>query len=554
MSNTILIPVLLLSFTLSYADSVNDEITSLSTFGAVDRFYVGSDNACDFSTIQAAINAANNSQNPAEIRVADNKAYHENIVVNLNNVLIDGSYASCADAINDINGGNKVKLYGAAASSNPSIRITGLFVVIKGIQIQGNDNGGIFANETSVITLENLLFFQLGSRALSVSGDGQINVLLKNSLFLLNSGSFGGALYCTGSNHSIEMTEDSGFAGNVASASGGAVWLASGCDFSMTDGGFENNSSAGNGGAMAAINSDVILKNVNFSNNETNAFGGAISILNAFVQAEATKFTRNEAGAGGGAIELSQGSIFTLERSTTNCLNKLKCNYFDGNKAPSGGAISIASSVLIIEGTFFENNRADKGTVLRAFEGSGVNIEGSVFNRNGNQAANGFDDLSVISVKSDSVTNIKFSTFADNHVLFSTFKQEDQADLNIYSSIIFDSDSGDVFGTVGSNTTLNPNCLIVHEAGSANNINANITEADPMFIDPANGDYHINAELSPAVDYCSALPSPQYRDIDNEVRGFDDPTIANNPDTNGTYDIGADETYSNDIIFKNTFE
>ncbi|MGJ8664359.1 MAG: hypothetical protein ACSHWU_11955, partial [Marinicella sp.] len=346
MPYTITLITLLSTFTLAFADNLTYENAVNSSTGVVDLFFVGADGFCDFSSIQPAITAANSSSNPVEIRVADNMNYNENIIINLNNVLIDGSYANCADARNNINGGNKVKLNGAVASTSPSVRITGLFVVIKGIQIQGNDHGGIFASETSVITLEDLLFFQLGTNALSVSGDGQIDLKIKNSLFLLNTGGFGGAVKCTGSNHSIEMTEDSGFAGNSATASGGAIWLANGCEFSMTGGGFENNSSASDGGAIQTINADVVLKNVTFSSNEANGFGGAIAIQSAWLLADGIEFKNNQAGSGGGAIDLYDLAVIILNRNATNCENNLKCNLFDGNEASFGGAISITESSI----------------------------------------------------------------------------------------------------------------------------------------------------------------------------------------------------------------
>ena len=40
-------------------------------------------------------------------------------------------------------------------------------------------------------------------------------------------------------------------------------------------------------------------------------------------------------------------------------------------------------------------------------------------------------------------------------------------------------------------------------------------------------------------------------DADNQPRGWDDYTLGN---YEGPYDAGADETYANDIIFKQGFE
>ena len=39
--------------------------------------------------------------------------------------------------------------------------------------------------------------------------------------------------------------------------------------------------------------------------------------------------------------------------------------------------------------------------------------------------------------------------------------------------------------------------------------------------------------------------------MDDDVRGFDDPTATNNL---GPYDVGYDESYDNDIIFEHGFD
>ena len=49
MRHLITIYILLLNFNLSYAEHVSDEKTvQKSLMGIVDKYYVGSDNACDF--------------------------------------------------------------------------------------------------------------------------------------------------------------------------------------------------------------------------------------------------------------------------------------------------------------------------------------------------------------------------------------------------------------------------------------------------------------------------------------------------------------------------
>jgi predicted outer membrane repeat protein len=558
MNHLIRLLILLLGFNLPLSALSNNKDLTTSNMGVVDRFYVGSDNDCDFLTIQAAINAANSSQNPPEILIADNKNYIENLNISLNNILIDGSFANCTDARNGVHGGNKAKLKGFLGTQFASIKITGLFVIIKNIQLDTNTSGGILANATSVITLENLLFFQLGDSAIKIEGDGPIDLKIKNSLFLLNSATRGAAINCSGIEntnilfHSIEVTDGSGFANNFAST-GGAVDLRDGCSFSMFDGGFQNNNSAFSGGAIAAYKVEVDLNRVTFTENISGGQGGAIVAEESQITANASRFIRNESTDIGGAIAINPNSTLKLESSMENCINSIKCSLFDGNKSTNGGAINSFGNIDI-SSTYFENNRANVGTALSLSFNTITKIEGSVFNHNGNHAANGFDDRNVIYASGDQNTTISYTTFADNKVLFSTFKQEFPSFLNVYSSIIYDPSSGDVFDSdAGSNQNIN--CLIVHEDQSFDANNAFVTVADPMFVDATNGDYHINAAISPAVDYCTNTQAMAvYQDIDFQNRGFDDPDVTNlgnNP--LAIYDIGADESYGNDI-FKNGFE
>lgn len=546
---------LVINITWSYADSIKNKNNPYgSTTGVIDKFYVGADNACDFSTIQAGISAANNSQNSPEVRVASNKFYNENIFISNTNILIDGNYANCTDARNDIHGGNRAKVNGFPGSTIATVQVTtGLFVHLKGIQLQNNNGGGVYTAGTSVITLEDMLFFQLGTHALRITGNGQVDVRIKNTLFLQNSSdSNGAAINCSGSNHSIDMTEGSGFANSTKSGLGGAMYLSGGCDLSMTDGVFQNNN-ATFGGAIFIINSNMALKNVLFNSNAASSEGGAILAFNAIIDAEATRFTNNQAENYGGAISIEPGAVFNLKEPSQGCGNSDKCNLFDGNKAQNGGAISLRSSSADISSTYFENNRADNGTAIYLYSSSSVQAEGNLYNNNGNHAANGFEDRNVIYATDNSEMAISYSTFADNNALFSTFKQENDADLMVLSSIIYDSDSGDVFASTGSSTTLNTHCLIVHESGSFDTTNAVITVADPIFVDAANGDYHLTAGVSPAIDYCTdTLAMAQNKDLDFQNRGIDDPNISNNLG-NGTYDIGADESYGN-AIFMNGFE
>jgi hypothetical protein len=93
-------------------------------------------------------------------------------------------------------------------------------------------------------------------------------------------------------------------------------------------------------------------------------------------------------------------------------------------------------------------------------------------------------------------------------------------------------------------------------AHEANSFSGNqIVVDNPEFRNLEISDYHLNAQTSPAVDFCTDPSGSGFIDIDGEVGGWDDP---NRPNLGGNpaavFDAGADETYENDLIFIHGFE
>lgn len=548
-------------------DQINDfqqEIQNKAVSG-VGRYYIGADGACDFSTIQQGIDATIGDANAPELLIASNKTYDENLVLDGIHMFMDGSYSNCSDARNGIHGGNRAVITGDSGSTLPIIRVQGssfnYSIIIKNFQIRDSSNVGLQTfTSSATISLENILFFQLTGGVVRVQGAPipKTNILIKNSILLLNSSTNGGAINCSGTNNLIAL-ENTSLVSNSATGDGGAVYLELACDFSMTGSGLENNTAAGRGaGIYAEFGSDVELEQVIFNSNIATGDGGAIFAQDSAttISAISTKFSRNKSDASGGAITLRSGASFNIKRTEIPCLDADRCNFFDENEASNlGGAIYNNDSSINVSSTYFEDNRANFGTAIYSIGSSALNIiEGGVFNHNGNNGADGFGDAYVIRANQNAEFDVSYSTFADNNAEIATFGVTSGSGLNIQSSIIYDFSSSDVFG-VDPGGLLDFQCLIVHETDSFTIISEAVTAEDPFFVDPANRDYHLDAAVSPAVDYCTnAQAVPVFKDIDFEDRGFDDVLIPNNNATNGTYDVGADEAQFSDIIFKHGFE
>ena len=119
-------------------------------------------------------------------------------------------------------------------------------------------------------------------------------------------------------------------------------------------------------------------------------------------------------------------------------------------------------------------------------------------------------------------------------------------EFSLLSSIVHDVDTGNVLANnAGGN--INIDCVIAHEIASISS-GSHLLEADPDFTSTS---FHIDAFTSPAVDFCNSQEIPQNNDIDNQAFGWDNVNVSN---IYGPFDVGADETYGNDVIFSSDFE
>jgi len=174
-----------------------------------------------------------------------------------------------------------------------------------------------------------------------------------------------------------------------------------------------------------------------------------------------------------------------------------------------------------------------------------------VIHHNGNNGLNGYTDRYImVLAEFNTQLTINYSTIVDNQVTESLFLTDFTSGQSskFVSSII--NDSVPINADISLHNALASECSIVHEDDSLKDQSFTAVVADPGFVDRAGKDYHINPNTSLAVDYCFENNTSTV-DMDFDTRGYDDPTVNNNL---GAFDIGADETIINDIIFKNGFE
>jgi len=562
---------------------------------------VGDDSGCHFNNIQDAINSISFA-GTGVIHVATNRNYSENLVIGDINISIIGGYSDCQDAAsNPIEPPLSQISVNGSFNATPTIRITGDIIRstirLKNMKlINGSPSGAMFAGGLSAfdanaqVLLENLEIKQNSGAGLAIFGpiSGTTNtdiVMLNTDIHSnVNSNTGGGGIYCSGADASIVMGSGSEVTFNQATSSnskGGGAFVAGGCSFSMYSAEIRGNTANDGGGGIYAVggarinlvgrqvcddgeclgdNTHPVRFKANLADLDLSGQGngGALLVSGSSTLVEMSQVWIDDNTAfHGGAISINDGAQVYIQRFAKNCWNSHiddKCNLFEANLASSssgrGGAIYNDNSIALINQSYLENNRADFGTAVYSNDSSAVTvIDGSIFNHNGNGGIT-FQDSSVIQASGGAEYLINHSTIADNNATSSVLSVSLGSHLSLKNSIVHDESTGNIMNSNSPGST-EFECLIVHDNDRLDGFGIYVD--DPEFIDRDNGDYHLNASLSPAVDLCASNAGGN--DIDTDLRGWDDPTVANEDNlTENIFDAGADETYTNYIIFKNGFE
>lgn len=579
----------------------------LSSANNGDFVTIGAGTACDFDSAVVSIQTVIDS-GAAEIRVASNGVYQNNLTIDNQSIVIRGGFADCIAA-----GANQQVFSDLAVIDGSSMPQPVIFIIgseqryqvrLENLVLLGGTSqfpilGGGLSVNLATVDLQLLRMqirnnsgesgagmnvddgFGLGEYATTVTGR---DVIIQNN----NSTGDGGGLSCFGE-FDIVFTGVSLINNNTAKR-GGGVHLRNGCKLSMYSEVFDdsliflpglyNNESQSNGGGaylsneaelylfgqqmcgeLSCLGSNqipiYILDNeAGFDLSEAGNGGGFYMGpgTQSHLYANGLILAENTAREDGGGGYVGENGGVIIERQIGGCWNHDRCNLIIDNQSGTsvglGGAFNVTDGgELKISQTYLEENRADFGTAISASgENTSVTLEGVVLDDNGNDGSDGFSDFSVIRTDLGAAVSIKHSTVVDNNVQNSVFEVGVALDssMSLINSIVHDPGSGNLFGPVSGPLTIS--CLLAHEGSSFSGSQVVIDQ--PEFIDRLGGDYHLSS-VSPAIDMCQQTPLTRPLDMDAEPRGWDDP---NNNNGSGDFDAGADESYVNDVIFKNQFE
>lgn len=552
---------------------------------------VGSDNDCNYNSIQAAFN-----DGADEIRVSNSYVYTDKFIVN-RSVNIVGGFSDClAAAINELDydqNGNVIKTDWSGENITTVVKVNGSeispvvfslsnFDIQDGLNDNVNGPGGIMVLGYSTAILDNVVVKDnegIYGGGIGVFGESS-HLSLNNSRVINNIAAIGGGVYCHGGEEGnmVEHTiTGSQISGNRA-LNGGGVALVSQCglyhvsvqginfgqgiNFNASSGagggayvvgnstlkvsGFSKqktyyafNSSEESGGGIHLNNSTLLMNNAVIENNESEFMGGGISARNSTINVTKSEIAFNEANENvnglsyGGAVSLlgitGPTSVFKQVKFHSNVAGTVPAIYVDGD-----GELLIESSVIsnhITEGNnsslLYFNNLLDE-------QSTNINFIQNTIADNG--VASIFSYNGVATFRTKLQNNI-----LDNNLAYLLNMPEETAP-NSFVQFYFN-------GLSNNNLPNDPMRIESY---------ASMTVNDFSFVDQDNGDYHLTSQ-SAMVDSAErpayfSDPSILLVDFDGLLRGID---VAN-PNTYGSYDRGAYEYYgdgvNNDLIYTNGFE
>ncbi|MEO8672884.1 MAG: hypothetical protein ABI411_16310 [Tahibacter sp.] len=558
---------------------------------------VGGDGSCSFNNVQAAINAAADNPGFDEIHIANNANYLAQALTINNQVLtITGGYSSCASATST----GSSTLSGAGGSHDSVLTIGGggndvilnSLSIIRGDEVSDGVGGGIDFRASGTLTLRNTSLSQNYAGyggGINFSGDGGFAELRleEGSVILSNTAQYSGGGVRVRGNAEMNMFADNSQIGNneaLGSTPGGQPLYGTGGGIEVIAPAIANISSPGIGIAGAIVNNrasygggiaivgeggnddEAIVtlftsdpaRPIRIQGNTASQRGGGIYLkpnAESFPSgiSSATLFARNfridaNAAAQGSALNLDDASATGNSARSSAYLNSsvgtlgvacaagTPCNTIDGNlaqtingTATTGAAIQVAERSNILVRTFALRGNRGGFAVRLAGDAGSTNYEG-VFSDC--LISDNVVSAHLLSAESGADLELDDCTIANNSI--GAPRVINASDNLILRRSILD-EPGKISATIGGSRTIDN--IVTSERISLDGGNSpTVVEADPRFIDPGHGDYHLRS-ASPAIDFAPAITGDD-RDLDGLPRDQD---LVLHFNRNGVRDLGAFE-------------
>lgn len=465
----------------------------------------------------------------------------------------DGITSSGSLQISDSYIYNNIAAYGGgiyAGNTTSSVTISNTLLENNSATQQG---GGIYSKES--LSLTNANFFS----NTTVWHGGGISVL--NGSTTINGGSFYNNTAGSGNGGAVNVNNGlvvsgTSFYHNSAGDSGGAItqWNKS-FQIVIANAVFHGNTAKLHGGgvyvnSVVTFDHDIFDANIVDSGDTRDVFGGGVYAGNtgnvtnqSAVTVLDSTFTSNETKCSGCAFQGGGGIYVRYAGSITTGITTISRSSFDGNHGWFGAAVSVDYHTLVIDHSTFTNNTGGYGAGIDTY-----NLQGEALTFQGNHAVNaggGVDASSLvlsqcsfldntagsaggsalIAYKSAELTNVltvhnlesaqgtillganSVSTFENVTISQPTLGTgtaiyvNTAGSLHLQNSIITNYSKGVVFYgalTEDHNLLYNNGLDFTLEPGGSYSYLGSDIHADPLFVNPASGNYHLQAG-SPAI-------------------------------------------------------
>lgn len=574
--------------------------------------YVGS--GCTYTDLQAAIDAAGASPEADEIRVLrEPPLMNQALSINEAGMLdIAGGYLDCEGEAREgestLDGAGGPQAPVLVVNAEGTIRLR--FLRIENGDNLAGSGGGIRYTST-VGTLELSSMFVTRNRAgtsgggIDASGPdmfdprargGGTGPTLRIGAFVFigaNHAMDGGGMHVAHARLDMSAPDNGGFIGNEADHDGGGLHLlAALADIGSgyPDGPFHANLAGGEGGGLhAGPGSEVRLFNttagraVTFLGNVATR-GGAISVhggdsaptrVTVFGGVMASNSAMSGPGvyvhSGGGAniaafcmrdrlhaADTGECAGTAWPENALDCMSAQRCNRLTDNRPPlpSGGdrgsvrgAAAYAegvNAVLDLRAARIDNNQGSSVIERDApvdVAGRGIVLADCLV------TANTAFDGALLEIRGAAAARIAGCTLVDNAIAADQVIGSQDAPTLI-ESIVWQPGKSVYAHPSDPSAHAPASMVIANEVATLSFETGTALIAEPGFVDPAEGDYRLQAGTSPAIDFSDLVGESDY-DIDGGDRGMDDPAV---PDRFGRRDLGAYEAGAPDRLFSDGFE
>jgi len=540
-----------------------------SECGAAIYTVGASGTGCTHTTIQAAVSAA--AANPGADTVRITRSFTDtgqHVVVNdTQNLIITGGFANCASTVSD---GQKTTI-SAAGSSGRVFNITNTnssTITLQLLRLTGGNAGSGYGG--------GIYFFGGGNLELIETG-------IDN-----NQANYGGGIYFEGNTDTAKLlvSNDNLISGNTANISGGGIYLQH-ADMTMTapgssivfntavnfGGGLRLQGTGGTIGTRATVGSNGYSGIAAIYGNSA-GYGGGVALqgLVSSGTGKADFYLQGGASIAGNFASVSGGAIYLQNYHGLSDYGDVYATVgngiLDSNSAPQAAAVYVGhddNGVGVPRGSTFQmsgsmtgnlavdvNNNPTGGAIVLATESARANFSHTLIQGNvggtillGNTPDSNVPvtlnhslitgntlQRDVVEITGSGPLDIRGSTIAGNAISGTTVISSADR-LTLEQSIVWQ--PGKQTAHLGGSSSLDD--IIASELPSIGGGGVSIISADPRFIDPAHGDYHLQA-ASPAVDFAGVINTT---DLEGHAHNKDMSLVA---DRFGVGDIGAYELQS----------